>query len=85
MCINDLIVQQNKENNSNLQPLSSSQLIARTVTYLETIISTFQQQGPDAVLPTYYKRWLHRWARHKITLLIVLISNFVKMIDDAIR
>lgn len=80
MCINDLIVQQNKLNNGNLQPLSCSQLIARTVTHLETLISTFQQGGPDAVLPTYYKRWLHRWALHTITLLIVIILDSVKMI-----
>lgn len=59
MCINDLILQHNKQNNSNLQPLSCAQLIAQTVTQLETLISTFQQGGPDAVLPTYYKRWLH--------------------------
>lgn len=67
VCINDLIHQYNIENNCNLQPLSCAQLIARTVTYLETLINTFQQEGPDAILPNYYKRWLHRWALHTTT------------------
>ncbi|XP_053703840.1 biotin--protein ligase [Synchiropus splendidus] len=58
-CINDLIEQHNAENKCNLQPLNCSQLIARTVTCLEALISTFQRDGPDGVLPTYYKRWLH--------------------------
>lgn len=59
VCINDLIQQHNRQHNCSLQPLSCSQLIARTVNYLEELISSFQQGGPDAVLPTYYKRWLH--------------------------
>lgn len=61
VCINDLIQQHNIQRDSSLQPLSCAQLIARTATSLETLISSFQQGGPDAVLPTYYKRWLHRW------------------------
>lgn len=60
VCINDLIQQYNIQHNCSLQPLSCAQLIARTVTCLETLISNFQQGGPDAILPTYYKRWLHR-------------------------
>ncbi|XP_036975550.1 biotin--protein ligase isoform X1 [Acanthopagrus latus] len=59
VCINDLIQQHNRQHNCSLQPLSCSQLIARTVNCLEELISSFQQGGPDAVLPTYYKRWLH--------------------------
>lgn len=59
LCINDLIQQYNIQYNCNLQPLSCAQLIARTVSYLEALISSFQQGGPDAILPTYYKRWLH--------------------------
>ena len=61
VCINDLIQQYNRQHKCSLQPLSCSQLIARTVSCLEVLISSFQQGGPDAVLPTYYKRWLHRW------------------------
>ncbi|XP_035521957.1 biotin--protein ligase-like [Morone saxatilis] len=59
VCINDLIQQHNIQHNCSLQPLSCCQLIARTVTCLESLISSFQQGGPDAILPTYYKRWLH--------------------------
>ncbi|XP_066507604.1 biotin--protein ligase isoform X2 [Hoplias malabaricus] len=59
ICINDLVVQQNWEQGCSLEPLSSSQLIARSVTLLEQLISQVQQQGPQAVLPLYYKRWVH--------------------------
>ncbi|XP_044078365.1 biotin--protein ligase isoform X3 [Siniperca chuatsi] len=59
VCINDLIQQYNIQHNCSLQPLSCAQLIARTVSCLESLISSFQQEGPDAILPTYYKRWLH--------------------------
>ncbi|XP_074466899.1 biotin--protein ligase isoform X1 [Sebastes fasciatus] len=60
VCINDLIQQHNLQHDSSLQPLSCSQLIGRTVSCLEVLIDSFQRGGPDAVLPTYYKRWLHR-------------------------
>ncbi|KAG2456901.1 biotin--protein ligase isoform X1 [Polypterus senegalus] len=59
ICINDLIVQYNKENGKDLSTLSVEQLISRTVTILENLISTFQEQGPSGVLPVYYKRWIH--------------------------
>ncbi|KAM3849674.1 biotin--protein ligase [Diretmus argenteus] len=59
ICINDLILQYNRQHNTSLQPLSSAQLIARTLTSLEELIAAFQKGGPDAVLPIYYKRWLH--------------------------
>ncbi|XP_053297434.1 biotin--protein ligase isoform X1 [Pleuronectes platessa] len=59
VCINDLIQQYNTQHNCSLHPLSCAQLIARTVSCLEVLISSFQHGGPDAILPTYYKRWLH--------------------------
>uniref|UniRef100_A0A8C7WZQ7 Holocarboxylase synthetase n=1 Tax=Oryzias sinensis TaxID=183150 RepID=A0A8C7WZQ7_9TELE len=59
VCINDLIQQYNRQNGCSLEPLSCSLLIARTVNCLETLIGRFQQEGPDGVLPIYYKRWLH--------------------------
>ncbi|GAA6226812.1 biotin--protein ligase [Lates japonicus] len=59
VCINDLIQQYNIQHNCSLQPLSCAELIARTVSCLDALISSFQQGGPDAVLSTYYKRWLH--------------------------
>lgn len=62
MCINDLIQQYNIQNNCRLEPLSCALLVARTVNCLDTLVNCFQHGGPDAVLPTYYKRWLHRSA-----------------------
>ncbi|XP_007540334.2 biotin--protein ligase, partial [Poecilia formosa] len=59
VCINDLIQQYNTQNDCSLEPLSCSQVIALTMNCLEMFITSFQQRGPDAVLPTYYKRWLH--------------------------
>ncbi|KAM6983835.1 biotin--protein ligase isoform 1-T1 [Tautogolabrus adspersus] len=59
VCINDLIQRYNSEHGSSLQPLSCPQLIARSVTCLDSLISSFQEGGPDAVLPTYYRRWIH--------------------------
>ncbi|KAM9846631.1 biotin--protein ligase [Aulostomus maculatus] len=66
VCINDLLQQYNTQHNCNLQPLSCAQLIARTVSCLEALISSFQQGGPDAVLPIYYKRWLHSGTRVRL-------------------
>ncbi|XP_047234777.1 biotin--protein ligase isoform X3 [Girardinichthys multiradiatus] len=59
VCINDLIQKYNIENNCSLEPFNCSQLIALTLNCLEALITSFQEGGPDAVLPTYYKRWLH--------------------------
>uniref|UniRef100_A0AAY4ENK7 BPL/LPL catalytic domain-containing protein n=1 Tax=Denticeps clupeoides TaxID=299321 RepID=A0AAY4ENK7_9TELE len=59
ICINDLIVQHNREHDSSLEPLNTAMLIARTLTHLENLISAFQERGPQAVLPIYYKRWVH--------------------------
>ncbi|MEQ2313878.1 hypothetical protein AMECASPLE_006395 [Ameca splendens] len=61
VCINDLIQKYNIENNCSLEPFNCSQLIALTLNCLEALITSFQEGGPDAVLPTYYKRWLHRY------------------------
>lgn len=60
VCINDLIQQHNLEHGCSLRPLSCAQLIARTLSRLEALVGSFQRGGADAVLPTYYKRWLHR-------------------------
>ncbi|TSK16182.1 Biotin--protein ligase [Bagarius yarrelli] len=59
ICINDLVLQHNRERGSKLSPLSPAQLIGRSVTLLEQLISDFQLHGPEAVLPIYYKRWVH--------------------------
>ncbi|KAJ7320567.1 hypothetical protein JRQ81_020078, partial [Phrynocephalus forsythii] len=59
ICINDLIMEHNKAKNTNLKTLSADCLIARSVTVLENLISTFQEKGPNGVLPMYYKYWVH--------------------------
>ncbi|XP_043929068.1 biotin--protein ligase isoform X2 [Protopterus annectens] len=59
ICINDVIMQYNKYNRTHLKPLSTDQLIARTVTVLEELMNTFQDKGANGVLPVYYKRWVH--------------------------
>ncbi|XP_072230851.1 biotin--protein ligase isoform X2 [Leuresthes tenuis] len=65
-CINDLILQHNRQNNCSLEALSCSQIIALTLNCLEALISSFQQGGPDAVLPIYYQRWLHSGTRVRL-------------------
>ncbi|KAL8190537.1 UNVERIFIED_CONTAM: hypothetical protein K2H54_055445 [Gekko kuhli] len=59
ICINDLIMEHNKTKNTQLKPLSADCLIARSVTVLEKLINTFQEKGPNGVLPLYYKYWIH--------------------------
>ncbi|CAN8197033.1 unnamed protein product [Coccothraustes coccothraustes] len=59
ICINDLIAKFNREEGTELEPLSADCLIARTVTVLERLIEVFQEKGPNGVLPQYYKYWVH--------------------------
>lgn len=59
ICINDLITKFNKEEGTKLKALTADCLIARTVTVLERLIDTFQEKGPNGVLPRYYKYWIH--------------------------
>lgn len=59
ICINDLIEEHNKQHGAGLKPLRADCLIARAVTVLEKLIDRFQDQGPDGVLPLYYKYWVH--------------------------
>lgn len=59
ICINDLIAKFNKEEGTELKPLTADCLIARTVTVLERLIDIFQEKGPNGVLPQYYKYWIH--------------------------
>ncbi|XP_062454792.1 biotin--protein ligase isoform X1 [Rhea pennata] len=59
ICINDLIKKYNKEEGTQLKPLTTDCLIARTVTVLEKLIDIFQEKGPNGVLHRYYKYWIH--------------------------
>lgn len=60
ICINDLVAEHNKQQGTALAPLRADCLLARTVSTLERLIAAFQDQGPDGVLPLYYKYWVHR-------------------------
>ncbi|XP_037065522.1 biotin--protein ligase isoform X2 [Peromyscus leucopus] len=66
ICINDLIEEHNKEHETGLKPLRADFLIAKAVTVLEKLIDRFQDQGPDGVLPLYYKYWLHSGQRVRL-------------------
>ncbi|XP_042543307.1 biotin--protein ligase isoform X2 [Dipodomys spectabilis] len=59
ICINDLITEHNKQHKTALKPFRADCLIARAVTMLEKLVHTFQDEGPQSVLPLYYKYWLH--------------------------
>ncbi|XP_075119565.1 biotin--protein ligase isoform X2 [Leptodactylus fuscus] len=59
ICINDLIYEHNKRYKTNIDPLRVDTLIARSVTALERLIHVFQKEGPNGILPTYYKYWVH--------------------------
>ncbi|XP_063249286.1 biotin--protein ligase [Prinia subflava] len=66
ICINDLIAKFNREEGTELRPLSADCLIARTVTVLERLIEVFQEKGPNGVLPQYYKYWVHSGQRVRL-------------------
>ncbi|XP_044106874.1 biotin--protein ligase [Neovison vison] len=66
ICINDLITEYNKQHKAELKPLRTDSLIARTVTVLEKLIDTFQDKGPNGVLPLYYKYWIHSGQRVRL-------------------
>ncbi|XP_033611858.1 biotin--protein ligase [Fukomys damarensis] len=59
VCINDLIEEYNKQHGADLKPLRADCVIARAVTVLERLIDMFQDQGPNGILPLYYKYWVH--------------------------
>ncbi|BFZ09694.1 hypothetical protein BsWGS_12734 [Bradybaena similaris] len=61
ICINDIIRLRNISNPHlpELPPLTSSQLIARTVTCLENLLHNFEKNGHQSFCNEYYKYWLH--------------------------
>ena len=61
VCINDVIHQHNREQGSNLRPLSTSELLARTVSAMEACVTQFQDKGHHDFCQLYYKYWLHRY------------------------
>ncbi|XP_054556259.1 biotin--protein ligase [Talpa occidentalis] len=66
ICINDLVSEHNKQQGADLPPLRVDCLLARAVTQLETLIDSFQDKGPDGILPLYYKYWVHSAQRVRL-------------------
>ncbi|CAL4122816.1 unnamed protein product, partial [Meganyctiphanes norvegica] len=62
-CINDQIRLMNKEMGSSMEELDREVYLAEIFNCLEKLIDSFQKDGPQAVLPYYYKYWLHNNSR----------------------
>ncbi|XP_071098990.1 biotin--protein ligase-like [Haliotis cracherodii] len=63
ICINDIVQQYNAVHGTDLPPCSTDQLIARTVTHIERLVSDFQTHGHRQFCERYYKSWLHSGVR----------------------
>ncbi|KAL4232937.1 hypothetical protein ACF0H5_007625 [Mactra antiquata] len=59
ICINDVIQLCNRQEGGNIKPCSTLQLIARTVSNIESLIDEFQQHGPESFKKQYYDSWIH--------------------------
>lgn len=66
VCINDLVLQLNREHGHSLDTLAPDQLIARSVTLLERYVSDFQLRGPQALMELYCSRWVHSGTRVRL-------------------
>ncbi|XP_064607111.1 biotin--protein ligase-like [Liolophura sinensis] len=66
ICISDIIQQHNQENGTNLQPLSTEELLGRVITTMETLINEFQKNGCEPFCDLYYKYWLHSGSRVRV-------------------
>ncbi|XP_026076364.1 biotin--protein ligase [Carassius auratus] len=66
VCINDLVLQLNREHGHSLDTLTPDQLIARSVTLLERYVSDFQLRGPQALMQLYCRRWVHSGTRVRL-------------------
>ena len=54
VCVNDILA-------DDADPLTVPQVVAATLNRLEQLIDVFQTHGRDAILPLYYKYWLHSY------------------------
>ena len=67
MSINDVISLYNMEegrgsgSGKSLPHLSVEAVLASTFNTLEQLLSLYEVQGLDQILPLYYKYWLHRY------------------------
>ncbi|GFQ71285.1 biotin--protein ligase [Trichonephila clavata] len=59
VCINSIICKHNETTGDNLPLLSAEEVIAFTVTELESLFDDFQKTGPEKFLSLYYLYWLH--------------------------
>lgn len=59
LCINDVIKIHNGLTSSSLSYLSVEEYIGIAVTRLEMNIDKYQKEGNKAILPIYYRYWLH--------------------------
>ncbi|GFT33608.1 biotin--protein ligase [Nephila pilipes] len=60
VCINSIIHKHNETVGDSLPLLSIEEVIALTLSELESLIDDFQQSGPEKFLSLYYSYWLHQ-------------------------
>ena len=58
--VNWIIDQHNRDHGTQLRLLSTSEVIARTVSCMEKLIDDFQSKGHEQFCQLYYRYWLHR-------------------------
>lgn len=59
-CINDIIIEHNKNTNDGLKTLSDEKYFAAIFTELERLLNQVQNGNVDIIFDLYYKYWLHR-------------------------
>lgn len=64
--INSIIDQFNQEHKTCLNRMTTSQVIARTVSTLEQLLTDFQHSGHLHFCQLYYRYWLHSGARVRV-------------------
>ncbi|XP_078491605.1 biotin--protein ligase [Ciona intestinalis] len=62
MCVNKIL----KDEQSLQLQLTTEEVIARTITELENLITDFQKNGAESFLKIYYKYWLHSMAEVEV-------------------
>lgn len=63
VCINSIIHDYNRAHGTELKTLTTSEVLARSVSMLETLVALFQDRGHEDFCQLYYKYWLHSGAR----------------------
>ncbi|XP_012945082.1 biotin--protein ligase [Aplysia californica] len=70
ICLNDIIRQYNMAHpgEPDLEPMTSAQVIAGTMTVLERLLTQFEREGYERFNQLYYSHWLHGGAKVKVKL-----------------